>query len=67
MEKFPLILGVFHKLRNALGGGGQRFVMKPFKNIGICTVLRYEEGGGSEISENALRIILTTSIRHPKF
>jgi hypothetical protein len=28
------------------GGGGQRFVTKPCKSIGICTVLRYEGGGG---------------------
>jgi hypothetical protein len=38
---------VVHIIRNALGGGGQRFVTKPLKNIGNCRVLRYEgkEGG----------------------
>jgi hypothetical protein len=38
-----LILGVVHIIRNALGGGGQRFVTKYFKSIGICRVLCYEE------------------------
>ncbi len=28
------------------GGGGKRFVTKPCRKIGICTVLRYEGGGG---------------------
>ncbi len=39
-----------HKIRTHLGGrgGGQRFVTKPFKSIGICTDLRYEEGGGGQ-------------------
>jgi hypothetical protein len=32
-------------------GGGQRFVTNLCKNIGICTVLRYEGGGGSKIPE----------------
>jgi hypothetical protein len=34
----------------AFGGGGQRFVTNLCKNIEICTVLRYEGGGGSEYS-----------------
>jgi hypothetical protein len=42
-------------------GGGQRFVTKLFKNIGICTVLRYEGGEeGQKSWEIALRIIWTT-------
>jgi hypothetical protein len=48
-------LGVVHIIRNSLGGGSQRFVTKIFKNIGICTVLRYE--GGKKTWEAALRII----------
>jgi hypothetical protein len=32
-------------------GGVQRFVTNLCKNIGICTVLRYEGGGGSKIPE----------------
>ncbi len=35
-------LGVVHIIRKALRGRGKRFVTKPFKNIGICRVLRYE-------------------------
>jgi hypothetical protein len=38
---------------------GQRFVTFPCKNMGICTVLRYEGGGGSKISKNCLRILWT--------
>ncbi len=32
------------------GEGGQRFVTKPCKSIGNCTVLRYEGGGGGQKS-----------------
>jgi hypothetical protein len=32
------------------GGGGQRFFTFLCKNIGICTVLRYEGGGGGHKS-----------------
>jgi hypothetical protein len=40
---FLLYLESVHKIRTHLGGGGgQRFVTNPCKNIGICTVLRYE-------------------------
>jgi hypothetical protein len=37
--------GDVHKLRNALGGGGQRFVTNHCKDIGNCTVFCYEGGG----------------------
>jgi hypothetical protein len=37
-------VGSVHKIRTLLGGG-QRFVTNLCKNIGICTVLRYEGGG----------------------
>jgi hypothetical protein len=40
-------------------GEGQQFVTKPCKNIGICTVLRYEWGGGLKIRKNMLRIMWT--------
>jgi hypothetical protein len=45
-------LGNVHIIRINFGGrGGQRFVTKPCKIIGICTVFCYE-GGGSENPEN---------------
>jgi hypothetical protein len=38
-----------------MGQGGQRFVTQPFKTIGICRVLRYEEEGGvSKILQNCV-------------
>jgi hypothetical protein len=49
-----------HIIRNALGGGGQRFVTKPCENIGICRVLRYEGEGGQKSWKIALRNIWTT-------
>ncbi len=39
-------IGVVHKLRNALEGGGQWFVTNLFKNIRICRVFCYEGGEG---------------------
>jgi hypothetical protein len=43
--KIVHVLGNVHKLRNAPGGGGQRFVTNLFKNIGFCTVSRYKGEG----------------------
>jgi hypothetical protein len=43
---FKFSIGSVHKIRTHLGGGGQRFATNPCKSMGICTVLRYEEGGG---------------------
>jgi hypothetical protein len=37
----------------------RRFVTKPCKHIGICTVLRYEGGGGQKSRKIALRIMWT--------
>jgi hypothetical protein len=49
MKSFDISpLGIVHIITLKRGGGGQRFVMKPFKNIGICMVLRYERGGGGQ-------------------
>jgi hypothetical protein len=56
-HSIPVQFGVVHILRNALGGGGQRFVTKPFENMGICTVFRYEGGGGVKNLEK-LRYVL---------
>ncbi len=49
-------LGVVHIIRNVLGGRGQRFVTNLFENIGICKVLRYEEGKGKSLGK--LRYVL---------
>ncbi len=56
MEKFDK--GAFTKYVRFWGGGGQRFVTNLCKNIGICTVLRYEGGGGGlKYLNTALRIL----------
>ncbi len=47
--------------------GGQRFFMFHCKHIGICTVLRYEGGGGSKISKNCVRIMWTFPYEHIRF
>jgi hypothetical protein len=64
-------LGGVHKLSKVLGGRrGQRFDTKPFNNIGICRVLRYERGGGGQKSRKiALRNLWTSpsKIRHSIF
>jgi hypothetical protein len=39
-------MGVFKNTYAFRGKGDQQFVTKPCKNIGICTVLRYEGKGG---------------------
>jgi hypothetical protein len=51
-KKLSLLWNVHIIRNNFMGRGGQRFVTMPCKNIGICTVLRYEGGGGSENPEN---------------
>ncbi len=45
-------LGNPHKLRNTLGGGGQRFVTNLFKSIGIYTVFCYVGEGRYENLKN---------------
>jgi hypothetical protein len=57
------ILGDVHKIRNALGGRGQRFVTNHCKYIGICTVLRYEGEGGLKSRKIALRNLWTSPWR----
>ncbi len=47
----------------AFGGeGGQRFVTKPCKSIGICTVLRYEGGGGCQKSRKIAYVLCGRSL-----
>jgi hypothetical protein len=36
------------------GGGGQQFVTKPCKNIGICRVFSYEGEGDKKKLENCV-------------
>jgi hypothetical protein len=53
-------LGDVPKLRNALGGGGQRFVTDHCKDIGICTVFCYKREEGLKSRKIALRNMWTS-------
>jgi hypothetical protein len=50
-DPFPNKIGNVHIMRNTFGGVW-RFVTKPCKDTGICTVFCYEGGGGSENPKN---------------